>query len=145
MHKTKFLIFFFALVLITTLPQSSYASNMIFSDGFESGNLNNWTTGISSTVVTTSPHSGTYCTKLDYFADPGAFHGNVKYLSPPPTSELYLKYFIKFAPTYHVPWLGMKYLRLRDDVQNIQAEHYFSSESFYADGHTYTGKSNSVF
>jgi hypothetical protein len=120
------------------------ARNMIFSDGFESGNLNNWDAGSGSTVATTSAHSGTYCMRLDYFTE-GGFHGNIHYLSSPPTSELYLKYFIKFAPTYHVPWFGMKYLRLRDGVQNIQAEHYFNSESFYANGHTYQGNPTQTF
>jgi len=138
MKKTLIII-----ILCLIFSAHSYASTLLFSDGFESGNISNWTYGSAGVSASTDyANTGSYSGKIDF--EDARNQMLFKVVSPQPQTAIYIKFYLRVADTWAND-LGVKYARLRSDVQEIQLELWFTDTTWTMDGNCFEDPGDNFF
>lgn len=134
MHNLK-LTFLVCLVALA-LCDFAQAASLVFNEDFEAGNLATaQSLDSGASVVSDKPNTGNYCARIDYY--PVKNQGLIFRPSSPPQSEVFVRYYMRIANTFHSSYLGFKILRCRTSNQSIQTEHFLSSEGWNLNGSIY--------
>jgi hypothetical protein len=115
---------------------SAHGAELVFSDDFESGNVDNWT-GANYQIYSTDCYEGSYCSRQNF---PSGLVGMIRTLSTEdaPDDELFIRYRIKIDSGWNVPTYGVKWLRLKHgNTDGIQSEFFVNNGSFGAQGSFY--------
>jgi len=106
-----FLVCLVLIIIFAQIPSVSASPTIIFSDGFESGNFSAWTgsyaaTGLSISVISTSPHHGAYHTRTWASGTPGANAIVYCYKTFTGVTTIFVRYYIRFqnTPTSGKTW-----------------------------------------
>jgi len=117
----------------------TYAATIRFADNFESGNLSKWSTRTSGITVVSGGVGKSKCAKVDYSANSNQVL-NINLGSKAPTKEFYVSFWVKIPASYHAPYLGYKWMRLKHanaSGNGIQSEFFLNSTTWVSSGHTY--------
>ena len=103
-----------ALFLILGTYHSAGAANLLFSDGFESGNTSAWVESHGAIVSNAAAHSGLYGLEYCYGCYGGGGNTLVHF---PNTKRVYLSFYRKFVSGFDFTWVGGRHMyRLKSNL-----------------------------